>query len=129
MKAERTNISNNTDVGNLKRLASFLISSLGKKSYEFFNFSEVPVPFFTIHERFCSSNGKFNISVDNTLDVERSNLITEYLALNKRVKPFLFALKQFIKKEGIDNGKYAHIEYNFKFALKIVDFYREKWIP
>lgn len=55
---------------------------------------------------YASSKIIFDISLDNLLDIERTNLINEYLSLDKRVKPFLFALKKFTKAKGINDGKY-----------------------
>lgn len=46
-----------------------------------------------------------DISHGNADDIKRTNLISEYLTLDNRVKPFLFALKQFIKSRGINDGK------------------------
>ncbi|KAI9365721.1 hypothetical protein BD770DRAFT_423623 [Pilaira anomala] len=100
---ERSDVSNNTaDVVNVENLATHLVLKLGKSIYNVKKFFQAPVPFFTATYRTSVVIG-LKISVDNTLDVERSNLITEYLSLDKRIKPFLFALKQFIKKRGIDN--------------------------
>ncbi|KAI9365720.1 hypothetical protein BD770DRAFT_468551 [Pilaira anomala] len=96
-------IPDTNDVVNVETLAHRLSTVLRKNYYDVFVFPLAPIPFLTVKEKYSSI--QFNISVDNTLDIERSNLITEYLALDNRVKPFLFALRRFVKRKEINNEK------------------------
>lgn len=46
-----------------------------------------------------------DINVNNCLGIENTHLVVEYMKLDSRVKPFLFALKLFVKSKGIHDCK------------------------
>lgn len=117
---EKFDLSGTNDVVDVETLAARLSTVLRKNYYEVFVFPFAPIPFCTVKEKYSSI--QFHISVDNTLDIERSNLITEYLGLDHRVKPFLFALRQFVKRKEINNGKsshFLHVNIIFHFKKKM----------
>lgn len=89
----------------MTQLNGHLLYYENSRNYDVVKLNEISILLSVAKELFTSI--KFNISIDNILDIERTNLITEYLSLDKRVKLFLFALKQFIKKREINNGKYT----------------------
>ncbi|KAI9366249.1 hypothetical protein BD770DRAFT_438401 [Pilaira anomala] len=98
---EGKDISNNTDAVNARNLSFSLLSAFKKDIYCIIKSFQASIPFFTV--KYYQFPIKLDISVNNAIDIERTNLVTEYLSLDKRIKPFLFALKQFVKMRKIDN--------------------------
>ncbi|KAG2230490.1 hypothetical protein INT48_003008 [Thamnidium elegans] len=50
-----------------------------------------------------------DINVNNCLGIENTNLSVEYMKLDSRVKPFLFAFRLFVKSKGINDCRKGFI--------------------
>lgn len=67
-----------------------------------------------------------DINVGNILGIENTNLILQYMKIDSRVKPFLFALKLFVKSKEIQNSKFFFLYIDVINQLLIISFYKVK---
>lgn len=101
-------------VYNMNFLASKL-RAIGMDHVVAINEATVPICKF----RDPQSNIYCDINTNNLMGIENTNLIIQYMHLDTRVRPFLFALKLFIKSKEINNCKYKFVLGN-NVAIKLI---------
>ncbi|GAA5796370.1 hypothetical protein HPULCUR_001741 [Helicostylum pulchrum] len=68
-----------------------------------------------------------DINVNNCLGIENTGLVVEYMKLDLRVKPFLFALRLFVKAKGVHDckkgfiGTYAYTMIGLHYLMFVQD--------
>lgn len=90
----------NSSIYNMHCLASKL-REIGMVNVQAIQGASVPICKFTDPE----TGLQCDINAASSLGVENSQLIDEYRKLDKRVGPFLYALKYFVQKRDINDSK------------------------